>query len=711
MSASNAAPLSRIFRAASVAVVGASRDPTKRGHQAIRALQESGYRGRVYPVNPNAAEIRGLAAVPGVAALPEPTDLALVCTPAATVPAVLEECGRKGVGGAVVLAVGASTGPQDPLESAIRRVRATGLRVLGPNTAGFSNFPLGLNLVGIRDVRPGRLALLTQSGNLGLALIQEAMTDSAAGISTYIGVGNEADLGFDECLAFLGDDPDTDAILMYVEGLRHGRRFVDAAGLVTPRKPVILLKGGRSERGGAAVSSHTGAVAGAYPVFRAAMRAAGVIEVDRSDELFAVGATLAARSAGAARGGVAVLADGGGHATLAIDGLSRTGVPIAALAERTRTGLRTLTGDAAAVENPIDLAGAPDQRPDVFDRALEILLADPDVATVLVSGLFGGYAIRFDPSLAPAEVEAADRMVNAARRAGKPVVVHTLYGSTPSMALDCLRRGGIPVVRSLEVACRCVTALHRRAGPDHHVGIPPSAPATVSRPMARDLGPGFLTEPEARSMVAQYGVPLVPATMCPGSAEAEAAARAYRGPVVLKAVSAHLPHKSDAGGVRLNVPPDQVRLAFDQVSAQVRRHLLANGLPVDLEGALLSPMMPPPVAELLVGVRRDATFGPVVVMGAGGVAVEHLGDVTIRLVPVTDGNVRAALDELSMAPMLHGHRGRPGADLAALARIALGLVACVLDHPELDALEANPVFAYPDHAVVVDVRAALRRGP
>ena len=699
-----------MFRAASVAVVGASRDPTKRGHQALRALRESGYRGAVYPVNPHATGILGMPVFSSVSVLPTVPDVALVCTPAATVPAVLEECGRKGIGGAVVLAVGASTGPDDPLESAIRAVSATtGLRVLGPNTAGFSNFPLGLNLVGIRDVRPGRLALLTQSGNLGLAMIQEAMTDSGAGISIYLGVGNEADLGFDECLEFLGSDPDTVAVLMYVEGFRHGRRFVDAARRVTARKPVVLLKGGRSERGGAAVSSHTGAVAGAYPVFRAAMRAAGVIEVERSDELFAVGATLAGQPSLDPAGGVVILADGGGHATLAVDGLSTVGVPLACCSDHTGAALRHLAGPAAAVANPIDLAGAPDQHPVVFAEALELLLADAGVSGVLISGLFGGYAVRFDPSLEEDEVDAARRMAAMAAAAGKPLVLHTLYGSTPSRALDELRRSGIPVLRSLDVACRCIAALRQRTATTEPAGKEASRAPHAAPPAPHAPGQvRFLTEPNARALLAEHSVPLVPATLCRSADEVREAVRRQGSPVALKAVSPYLPHKTDAGGVRLRVAGPEAPAAFDDMLERVRAHLAARGLPPEVHGALVTPMAPPPVAELLVGVRRDPTFGPVLVLGAGGVGVELFHDVAIRLLPVTADDVLAGLEDLAIAPILQGHRGQPGVDRDAVARLALGIVACVAAHPVIDDIEINPVFAYADGALAVDVRAFVR---
>jgi acetyltransferase len=702
--------LSRIFRATSVAVVGASRDPTKRGHQALRALRESGYPGAVYPVNPQATEILGMPAARSVSALAAVPDVALVCTPAATVPAVLQECGRKGVGGAIVLAVGASSGPDDPLETAIRTVSAaTGLRVLGPNTAGFSNFPLGLNLVGIRNVRAGRLALLTQSGNLGLALIQEAMTDSGAGIGLYIGVGNEADLRFDECLEFLGDDPDTHAVLMYVEGFRHGRRFVDLARRVTGRKPVVLLKGGRSERGGAAVSSHTGAVAGTYPVFRAAMRQAGVTLVERADELFAVGAALGGQPPLSPDGGIAVLADGGGHATLAVDALSEADVPLATFADGTRDALRRLAGEAAAVANPIDLAGAPDQHPLVFARALDIVLADAGVSGVLITGLFGGYAIRFDPSLEHEEEETARLLAQHAGSTRKPVTVHTLYGSASSPALDQLRRAGVPVLRSLEVACRCIAALHQRRAGVHPAGESVRAATAPPAPGVSLLShPRLVVEPDARVLLAEHGVPMLPAAWCRTPEDVRDAVRRLGAPVALKAVSPHLPHKTDGGGVELGLGEADAPRAFERMVDRVAAYLRSTGHPPEVQGALVTPMAPPPVAELLIGVRRDPAFGPVLVIGTGGIAVEVFHDVALRLLPVTTDDVLAALDELSIAPLLTGLRGRKGVNRRAVAELALNVAACATAHPDIVDVEINPVFAYGDRAVAVDIRVFVR---
>ncbi|MGH7545791.1 MAG: acetate--CoA ligase family protein, partial [Gemmatimonadota bacterium] len=423
-------PLEPILHPSSVAVVGVSADPRKRGHQAMRALLESGYAGAVYPVHPKGGTHFGRVAARTVLEIDAVPDHALVCTPAAGVLAVLERCAQKGVRGAVVLAAGVPGLSEEgaPLDSGIREIaRRTGLRVVGPNTSGILRPSIGLNLVGARGVPPGRLAILAQSGNVALAVMNEAVAKTGLGVSLYIGVGNEADLAFHEYLDYLETDSETGAVVMYVEGLREGRAFLETARRVGRTKPLVVLKGGRSPVGGAAVRTHTGALAGSAAVFRAAMRQAGVIEVRRSDELFQVCRALAEQPSLSPEGGVAVLSDGGGHAILAADALAEAGVPLADLSAETRARLRDLLGRAAAVGNPLDLAGAGDRDPGIFARAHEALLGDPAVGAVVVVGLFGGYAIRFDPELAGAEIRAAETMAAQAAAHRKAWVVHSLY--------------------------------------------------------------------------------------------------------------------------------------------------------------------------------------------------------------------------------------------------------------------------------------------
>jgi acyl-CoA synthetase (NDP forming) len=701
-------PLDSLFRPRSVAIVGASTNPAKRGNHAVRSLLESGYQGRILPVNPAGGELFALPVARSVSELEGDIDLALICTPAQTVAAMLDDCAAAGAAAAVVLAVGfrESGAAGAALEAEVREVaRRTGIRVVGPNTSGILNPGIGLNLIGMRDPPAGALALLVQSGNLTLSLVTEARARSEQGFSIAVGVGNETDIAFHEYLEYLGSDAATRAVLMHAEGMRDGRAFMDVARRVAPEKPIVFLKGGRSDAAGAVALSHTGALVGSYDVFRAALRQAGVIEVHRSDELFHVGETLASQPALRIGTGVAIVSDGGGQATLSVDSMRASGAPLATLSPATRSALRDLLGPAAAVANPVDLAGAADADPSIFGQAVRMVAADPAVGAVLVVGLFGGYAIRFDASLADLELTAARTMVDGTREGSAALVVHSIYAASRSVPLRTLGAAGVPVVESLDVACRCVAALRergallddRRAGRNAAIGT--DAPPAVS-------GQQWLLETAARELVAEHGVTVAPATFCRTAAEAVAAGAAYGGPVAVRVVSEFVSHKTEAGGIALGVEGGAaIEAAVAHVTSSATAWLRSRER-VELAGVLVGPVLPQPIVELLVGVRRDPQFGPVLTVGLGGTLAEVLDDVAVRVLPVGSPDVVAMLQELRGRRMLEGYRGAPGVDYDSVIRIIMGVSACFLAHAEVSELELNPVFVYRDRAVAVDVRGA-----
>ncbi len=705
--------IDKILRPRGVVVVGASEDPKKRGNQALAALLASGYTGQIHGVNPKGGAAHGVTFVRTVEEVQGHADTALVCTPAATVPAALRASAARGLSGAVVVALGfreiGSDGEQ--LELQIQQVvRETGIRVVGPNTSGILNPHRGVNLIGVPNVPAGRIALLTQSGNVSLQVMTEAMRRTRAGFSFVIGVGNEVDLRFDEYLAYLAEEPNTAAIAMYVEGFRRGQKFLETAAEVTAKKPVILLKGGRSVRGKAAARSHTGALAGSFPVFRAGLKQSGVILVRRSDELLHVAETLASQPARGSYRGVAVLTDGGGHGTLAMDALHHHQTQLTRLGAATTAALQQALGHKNPPSNPIDLAGAADADPMVFAKAVDVLMQDEQIGTVLVVGLFGGYHRRFSAELLAREVAAAQAIVEAAGRHRRAVVVHTLYAEMASEPLDVLRAGGVPVLASLEVACRCAAALFERGHQlDLRRGTPPPIGGKQWQGLdaVRQQERRVLLETEARDLVAGYGVPIVPATFCETADEATTAARKVGGPVVIKAVAAGLVHKTDAGGVRLGVHPEDAGQAFAAVADAVRLYHQKRGATADLRGMLVAPALPKPIVELLIGYKKDPHYGGVIVVGLGGTTVEVLKDVTLRLLPITRDDAREMLAEIKGARLLRGHRGAPAVDREAVVDAILALAACARSNPEVLELEVNPLFAYDHGAVAVDVRALL----
>ena len=740
--------LDRLFEPRSVAVVGASADSAKRGHQILRALGRTGYCGAVHAVNPSGGRILDRPVLPSVADLPEGVDLAVLCTPAATAPSLVRACGRRGVGAAVVLAVGfGESGTEgERLEAELRAAgRAGGVRIVGPNTSGLVNLHAGLNLIGARGVRRGGIALVVQSGNIALALMNEITARTADGVSICCGLGNRADVGFGEVLAYLGEHEPTRAVVVHAEGIGDGRDFLRAASAAAQRKPVIVIKGGRTAGGAVAARSHTGALAGPSDRLRAGMKQAGIVEVVRTDEVTAVAATLALQPAwqgGAsghsdgdnrpdARSGVAILSDGGGQSVLAVDALSRLNAPMAVLSSPTQAALRRTLGPAAAVGNPVDVAGAADADPRAFSSAVGLLAADPAVALVVVVGLFGGYGIRFLDRLTGPETEAARDMAATMRAAGKGLVVHSIYASRASAPLQALREAQVPVIESLEAACRAAAELERRGRaarprwpPDGRSAEPRAAKGNrracgVKSPSpkrgghrtidaAREEGRVALTELEARELLADAGVAFEPARIARSASEAASASASAGQSVAMKALSKHVLHKSDAGGVVLDVADaGQARRTFDRIARAVGEYARDRGLPEEPCRVLVSPMLPAPVAELLVGACRDPHLGPVLTVGAGGVWTELLADAVHRVLPVPDGEIATMLGELKASPVLAGARGKPAACVDAIVEAATAVAQCIRTHRDITEVEINPLFAYPHKAVPVDARVVL----
>lgn len=717
--------LQRIFEPASIAVVGASTDPAKRGYQIVRALTESDFEGDVHPVNPRGGELLGLTVVPSVRELPGGVDLAVLCTPAHMAPDIVRDCGTLGIAGAVVLAVGfGEAGPEGAALEArlLDAARESGVRLIGPNTSGLLNLHRDVNLVGARGVRPGGLAVLVQSGNMALALMTEVTERSWDGISVYLGVGNEIDLGFAEALEYLEAHEPTRAVMVYVEGFRDAAAFLSVAARVSRSMPIVALKSGRTARGAEAALSHTGAVAGPYERLRAGLAQAGVVELTRADELLHVAETLGRQPTPPPTSGIAILSDGGGQGTLAVDWLVEAGARMATLTDGTSAALRELLGPAAAVGNPVDLAGAADADPEVFGRAMEILVADPNVGIVVVVGLFGGYGVRFAASLEAGEIRAVEAMATCARTAGRGLVVHTMYAAHRTPPLEVLGGEGVPVVASLEVACRCATELQRRGAwlagevwayqaPSAHTDREESVSGpnpVIASALAENRR--TLTEPEARGILTEAGLDFGPSFLAESADGVAEAFRTLGATVAVKLVSAAITHKSDAGGVVLGVTSEEeARAAYEQIRTGARRYAAEHGVVggEDELRAMVVPQLEKPRAEFLIGAYRDAELGPVLTLGAGGVWVEALGDAAVRVLPVDEAAMRSMLAELTVSRVLEGGRGLPAADTAPLLAAARAVADAITRWDAIVEVEINPLFVYDDRAVPVDARIIL----
>jgi acetyltransferase len=707
--------LERILKAESVAIVGASKNETKRGYQTIRTLLDEKYDGKIYPVNPREKSILGIKCYQSVSAIEEPVDVALVATPARTLPAVLKDCGQKGVKGAVVLAGGfGEMGPDGrKLESEMIAVaKKHNIRLIGPNTSGMLNLHANLNLVGLRDAPKGDIALLTQSGNMALTLITEAKIKSRKGFSYYVGVGNEADIKFHEYLEFFKHDPDTKAILMYVEGLRKGREFLQQAQKTTLEKPIILLKSGRSSTGKKSAGSHTGALAGISEVARVAFKRAGIIVIENSDELFPVAETLSSLPP-IKNNKIAILADGGGHATIAADLLTDLGVEIPELSAKTQASLRKILPEAASVPNPVDVAGGTDADPSVFADCASVILKDANVGGLLIVGLFGGYGIRFAESLSLMEEDAAHRMGKMVKKRHKPIVLHSLYTSEKPHALELLRYYDIPVFDSLDVACKCTSVLaeygkylnsyHPKNKFEMNWGAKARPEVQKIIATARREGRRALLENEAKQLFAAHGAPVTKDLLAATADEAVDMAKKIGQEVVLKIVSPDILHKSDAGGVKIKLRTDkEIRGGFGEIMKNAQQF----DPKADIRGILVSPMAAQGV-EVIIGTKYDDQFGPVIMYGLGGIMVEILKDVSFRVLPITPTNARKMIEQTRSYPILNGARGKPPLDTQALRKLLMLCSEIVEAYPEILEMDLNPVIVHENGLSIVDARVIL----
>lgn len=712
--ATHKSPLHDFLAPDSIAIVGASADPTKRGYKAMVGLIKGNYRGRIYPLNPKVPEILGVPTYASLEDVPGPVDLALICTPASTLPGLMAECGRKGVKGAVILASGfRETGPEGAKleQQVLDAARAGGVRIIGPNTSGMFNLHKNVNLLDLRNVKAGDIGFISQSGNMLLALVLEAEHNGHVGFSTYVGPGNQTDIGFNDYLRYLGEDEHTRVATLYVEGFRDGQRFLQAAREITPVKPVVVYKSGATELGKKAASSHTGALAGSYEMTVDLLKQVGVSVVRHSDEILPVAEGLALMQQARGRR-VAVIADGGGQATITSDRLSDAGLELAELSAATRERLAAILFPQASLANPIDVAGTSDADPEVLARCMEIVAEDDNVDAVFLVGMFGGYHTRFAESLLGGEMRAAESMIELARRCGKPLVIYSLYAPVKPPALRRLHEAGLPVYSSIEHAVKVLQALAERGiYLQHQHGQPLQPSVTPSEAMqamfARAQNEGRdLYEFEAKTLLRAHGIAVAEEVVALTADELPAAIELFgERPLAMKVVSKDILHKSDAGGVKLDLVGDAaLRTAFEQIMSRCR----AYDPNADIRGVLVTPMARKGT-EVIVGVVRDPIFGPVLMFGLGGIFVEILEDVAFRAIPLSRHDAEAMVEQLKGRKILAGVRGEPPVDKAALVDLLLKVSSIVSAYPQLSELDLNPVIAYPDGYAVVDARIITNR--
>ena len=681
--------IEKMLNPRSIAVVGAS-PKGGYGGRLLNAVLKAKDRIHVYPVNPNYKEISGLKAYKSVSTLPEAPDLVGVVVPYAQVLDVLKQCHKKKAGSAVVISAGFAERGTDAGLELQRQVgefaRETGLRVAGPNCLGLANVRDDIwatassrTLGGLT----GHIALVCQSGATAFGPFLQRAVDAGIGLSHIISTGNEADLDFSDFARYLVDDEGTRVIAGFVEGFKDVRKFVAVAELAAQRgKPIVLIKIGRSESGAQAARSHTAALTGADALYEALFKQYGVIRVHDYDELLEV-AHLLANSSKPQKAGVAVVSHSGGISSLTADMLGVAGMKLPPLTDKAREGINGILKDFGSAANPADVTGF--ARGEEFPKIMDYLVNEPEVGTLVIASAGAG--------------DQVDQVIDMRKRTDKNVAFFWTASRADTSTLPKLKTSNIPIFYSpekLALGLKSLTRYHdwrdhrAAAGPGKTSPLTPQQEQTLER--LRGLGHPSLSERESKQLIADWGIPVTRELPARSSGVAVDAAQLLGYPVALKVDSADILHKTDAGVVRLRLrSADEVRSAYDVIMANAA----ANAPNAAISGVLVQEMVPGGV-EVIVGIKYDPQLGPMLLFGSGGIMVEVYNDVTLRHCPISRSEALEMIAEVKGSKLLRGFRGRPPADVEALADtlVRVSHMAVHLDG-YLAELDINPLMVLP----------------
>jgi acetate---CoA ligase (ADP-forming) len=691
--------IERLLCPRSVAVIGASRTPGTIGHELLRNLLSSGFAGPVYPVHPSARAVASVRAYPSVLAIPDDVDLAVVVVSADQVLDVIDDCAAKGVRGVIVISAGFAEVGSDggrAQKELVAKARGAGMRVVGPNCMGIINTAPAVSLNATFapvPPEPGRVAFSSQSGGLGIAVLEEARR-RGVGLSSFVSVGNKADVSGNDLLQYWEQDDGTDVILLYLESFGNPRRFARVARQVSRTKPIVAVKAGRTAAGSRAASSHTAALASSDTAVDALFAQTGVIRVDTLEELFDTAELLSTQPVPGGRR-VAIVGNAGGPGILAADACEAAGLEVPELSAETQDRLRSFLHGAAGVRNPVDMVAS--ASPANYEQAIRAVLDDDGIDAVITI---------FIPPLVTDPDEVARAISAAAENATKPVVANFLgmLDAPAPLARPTQRVPSYsfpePAVRALAHSCQYGRWKSKPTGTvpiftDLQV---PAARAVVQTAINEDGSGGWLGARRVGALLEAYGIPVAESRFVESADEAVQAAEAVGFPVALKAASGQLVHKTDEGGVALSLDTDSaVRDAFLSMQARLGERM---------GGAIVQAMVPPGV-ETIVGIVHDPSFGPLVMFGTGGTAVELFGDRSFRILPLTDLDAAELVRSVKGSPLLFGYRGAPEVDVAALEDLLMRVAKLAEDIPEIAEMDLNPVIAWPGGVAAVDAKIRL----
>lgn len=702
--------LEPFFNPGSIAVIGASDNPLKPGGRPLGFLLQKGYRGQIYAVNPSHRTINGVTCYPSVTDIPGEVDLAIVSVVADKVYQTLEECSAKGIRAAVVFSSGfAEVGPeglaaqQRMAELACR----TGMRILGPNCLGIVNTTNGVMatfafIADLQPVDPRVLGFVTQSGAFG-AIIYASSLHWGVGFNYFVSVGNEADLEFADFLDYMVHDPGTRLIGGYLEGARDGdklRRVAEEA--MEKEKPVLIMKVGRSSAGSRAAASHTGSLAGSDRVYDAFFKQTGIIRIDNYPDLIAFAPLFQAGKLPKGRN-TAIIATSGGAGVTITDFCESLGLNVIPLGDETRKKMDKVLPTFASSRNPVDLTAAVMTRPEIISSSLRAVCEDPDVDIIIANVNFHSV---------PGEQTVVQEIIDLCQSTDKFILISPFV--FPGMEIDpaCaeIKRAGIPVNTNTYDAIKAVANLAGYAETLNKRKLPTYRTQTANseKPELKELlNPGeTLSESSAKAVLKKYGIPVTREARAGSPDEAVSRAREIGYPVVLKIDSPDIPHKTDAGALKLNLQNDsEVRAGYEEII----NNALIYAPGARIYGVSVQEMLPEGT-EVIVGVTRDPVFGPVIMFGLGGIFVEVLKDVSFRVAPLSPGDARDMIEEIRGTGVLRGVRGKPPVDVEAIVDVILKVSALVTDYRDsIEELDINPLVVYPKGAIAADAMLVVRK--
>ncbi|MFH1060062.1 MAG: GNAT family N-acetyltransferase [Pseudomonadota bacterium] len=701
--------LDKILAPRAVAVVGASERPGSIGRAVLANILAAGFPGPVYPINPGRETILGVRAYPSLAAVGQPIDLAVIATAIAGAPELIAACGELGIFGVIVISGGGKEAGGSGVaieERMLAAARPHGVRILGPNCLGALVGPARLNASFAHVMPPeGSLAFVSQSGATCTAVLDFAVT-VGIGFSHFVSIGSMLDVDFGDLIDYLGDDPNTSAILLYMESVTNHRKFLSAARAVSRVKPIVALKVGRSAAGAKAAQSHTGAMAGEDAVFDEAFSRAGIVRVDTVGDLFDC-AELMAKQPRPQGPNLAIISNAGGPAVMAADHLASHGIEPPQPSPATLAKLNEFLPPFWSQGNPLDILG--DASPETFRRVAQVCLEAPEFDAILVLTT---------PQAQFPSLEKAEALCQALCQAEFPVFTCWLGGQEVAASRDFFRRAGIPTYDTPE---RAVQAFLYMLQYERNLEALQELPSNLPRQLIFDKewagaiigqalseGRGLLAETESKNLLESYGIPVTPTRRAPTAAEAAVQAAQMGFAVVLKLDSPDITHKSDAGGVALGLTSEtEVRQAFERIMAGARAYDPA----ARLRGVTVQPMVRRQGLELILGVKQDPGFGPVILFGMGGVAAEVLGDRAIGLPPLNRLLARRMIERTKVSRLLKGYRNLPATDLTLLEEVLVRLSQLVVDHPEIIELDINPLLAHAQGCVALDARVVVAPAP